>query len=208
MHSEITQGVRPFKQKRRIFVLWVLTTALITTVLVMRPIIPRDTIWHVALEVTGELAIFFGVLGRLWSALYVGGRKNAELVTEGPYSLCRNPLYLSSMLAITGICMISGSLIVSIVFPSVFLVVFIYTARKEAEYLSSKFGRVFDEYARNTPMLVPNFRGFNGTDIKISADVLMKTARDGVFLVLLVPAMRVLEYLQVSRVLVEGFPIF
>ena len=31
-----------------------------------------------------------------WATLYVGGRKETVLVTDGPYSACCNPLYLES----------------------------------------------------------------------------------------------------------------
>jgi protein-S-isoprenylcysteine O-methyltransferase Ste14 len=198
-HSvDLTPMIRPFRQKIRIQLLWALSILLIATVLTVQPRIPDHSFWHSAMIDGGEITLIFGVLGRLWSALYVGGRKNLELVTDGPYSLCRNPLYFSSMLAITGACMISGSMMIALVFPAAFLVVFLYTARRETLHLSSKFGPLFDEYARRTPLLIPNIRGFRGTDVRISADVLMRTARDSVFLVLLIPGMKTLTYLQAS----------
>ena len=46
----------------------------------------------------GWLFVGIGVMGRIWCSLYISGFKNAKLVTEGPYSLCRNPLYLFSYL--------------------------------------------------------------------------------------------------------------
>jgi hypothetical protein len=29
-------------------------------------------------------------LGRMWCSLYIAGSKDKELITNGPYSLCRN----------------------------------------------------------------------------------------------------------------------
>ena len=40
----------------------------------------------------GILLILTAIVGRAWCSLYIGGRKKSELVQEGPYSLCRNPL--------------------------------------------------------------------------------------------------------------------
>jgi protein-S-isoprenylcysteine O-methyltransferase Ste14 len=50
---------------------------------------------------TGALAwacFVAGVALRFWATLYIGGRKECVLVVEGPYSICRHPLYVGSLL--------------------------------------------------------------------------------------------------------------
>ena len=42
-----------------------------------------------AAEWLGYVLLVGGLGIRLWSTLYIGGRKSKELVTAGPYSLCR-----------------------------------------------------------------------------------------------------------------------
>ena len=41
--------------------------------------------------------ILICILGRTWATLYIGGQKQRELVTKGPYSVVRNPLYLFTL---------------------------------------------------------------------------------------------------------------
>ena len=54
----------------------------------------------------GWLFVGVGAMGRIWYSIYISGYKNNKLVMEGPYSLCRNPLYLFSYLGGVGIMFI------------------------------------------------------------------------------------------------------
>jgi len=53
-------------------------------------------------------------LGRLWCALYIAGYKDGVLVTEGPYSLCRNPLYFCNLLGAAGVGLATETLLVAL----------------------------------------------------------------------------------------------
>jgi hypothetical protein len=44
-----------------------------------------------------------GMVGRIWCLTYSSGYKSSELVTQGPYSVCRNPLYFFSFIGLVGI---------------------------------------------------------------------------------------------------------
>ena len=69
----------------------------------------------------GWLFVGIGVMGRIWCSLYISGFKNAKLVTEGPYSLCRNPLYLFSYLGGVGIMFLTETFVFPILFTIYFL---------------------------------------------------------------------------------------
>lgn len=96
-----------------------------------------------------------GIFGRLLSTLYIGGRKNKEIVREGPYGLTRNPLYFFSFLAMTGLGLASanpavlGLLVLSfaLYYPGVF-------AQEEAKLLR-KHGEPFAAYQREVPRFWP-----------------------------------------------------
>ena len=43
-----------------------------------------------------------GAAGRIWCSFFISGRKDGQLVSEGPYSISRNPLYVFSCIACWG----------------------------------------------------------------------------------------------------------
>jgi protein-S-isoprenylcysteine O-methyltransferase Ste14 len=54
----------------------------------------HDELGHERLEGQYGIAlILIGIGGRLWSILYIGDRKSAEVVATGPYSVMRNPIF-------------------------------------------------------------------------------------------------------------------
>jgi protein-S-isoprenylcysteine O-methyltransferase Ste14 len=63
----------------------------------------EDSAWEAILFFAGLILVGIATVGRLWCSLYISGRKSAELVVEGPYSICRHPLYLFSLLGVTGL---------------------------------------------------------------------------------------------------------
>ncbi|RWE30056.1 isoprenylcysteine carboxylmethyltransferase family protein, partial [Mesorhizobium sp.] len=95
-------GLGGYQQMRRL-VLAVLVAVLFAALLFGQSTFPPDTWVHESIEMFGVLLIFLGVVGRLWATLYIGGRKSSEVVTGGPYSVTRNPLYVFSTVAAAGV---------------------------------------------------------------------------------------------------------
>src|ERR1700694_4620271 len=58
---------------------------------------------HESIEWIGISCIVFAIVGRTWSSLYIGGRKTRTLVSVGPYSVSRNPLYVFSIIGGVGV---------------------------------------------------------------------------------------------------------
>lgn len=120
------------------------------------------------------LGLFIAILGQTIRALTIGlryivrGGKNKKvyaetLVTEGIFNHCRNPLYVGNILMLTGVGLLSNSLIfITIVVP---LFCFIYQAIVLAEenYLFGKFGDEYIEYKKRTNRWIPNLRGIGNT---------------------------------------------
>jgi protein-S-isoprenylcysteine O-methyltransferase Ste14 len=85
----------------------------------------------------------------------------SELNTTGPYSLVRNPLYLGRILNFTGIAMLSGSLVFSVLIFFVSVLVYERISIYEEEFLYKEFGKeAHAEWAKDVPFLMPRFHGW------------------------------------------------
>lgn len=78
-----------------------------------------------------------------------------HLVTEGPYRLCRHPLYLSFIVLALGLDLVFDSVLglaftVFISIPSA-----VYRARVEDRLLRERFGEEWEDYAERVGFLLP-----------------------------------------------------
>jgi protein-S-isoprenylcysteine O-methyltransferase Ste14 len=99
------------------------------------------------------LAIFARVyLGRNWGTP-MSRKQDPELITGGPYAFIRHPIYSGIILGLLGTIVGLG---VVWVLPFILLVpYFIYSARREEEFMCQQFGETYRAYMRRTSMLVP-----------------------------------------------------
>lgn len=107
----------------------------------------------------GALLVIAGTLWRLWASVFVAGRKDTEVVTDGPYSVCRHPLYLGSLCAALGIGLATRSVVLTALVPAALFVAFDATIRREEHYLAGRHGDTWDRYRRAVPRLLPRVRG-------------------------------------------------
>jgi len=60
----------------------------------VRPSWSLESTMAFTMELGGYLFLLAGLVIRIWCTCYIGSRKSKELIGEGPYSICRNPLYI------------------------------------------------------------------------------------------------------------------
>ncbi|HEX9182957.1 MAG TPA: isoprenylcysteine carboxylmethyltransferase family protein [Burkholderiales bacterium] len=113
-----------------------------------------------ALFLVGLALVGLATVGRLWCSLYISGYKQAQLVTTGPYSVCRNPLYFFSLLGFAGIGFATETLTFAVVMVAAMLFAYPSVIRREEQTLREKFGAAFEEYCARTPRLFPDFSRF------------------------------------------------
>ena len=187
----------PFSQKIRINILRALALCVLPTPLFIRPYYD-DTFLGDVMEQAGVLLIVACVFGRCWTILYIGGRKNEILVMAGPYSICRNPLYLFSTIGVLGFGLMLQSLIYAALMTSLVFLIFVWTIRKEEVFLRQKFGEIYATYADRTPRMVPtNIKIINhALSVTINVQVLKRTFLDSILFILLIPISEVFEILR------------
>lgn len=105
----------------------------------------------------GVVLAAVAALGRTWCSMYIAGYKGRVLVTEGPYSVCRNPLYLFSLLGGVGLGLTTKSVTVPLIFLCGFGLYYPLVIRREERALREEFGRDYEAYARVTPRFLPRF---------------------------------------------------
>ncbi len=156
-----------------------------------------DTLLHEALEAIGLALIAICIIGRAWCSLYIGGRKKAEIVDRGPYSITRNPLYVFSFMGAFGMGALTGSATIAMMFLLIAVAVFAATVRREEAWLSSTFGEVFAAYVARTPRFWPNLSLWrDGDSLEIRPAFFLRTLRDGAVMVLAYPLFESVEYFQ------------
>jgi protein-S-isoprenylcysteine O-methyltransferase Ste14 len=117
---------------------------------------------HDPLRLGLGLALFLLGLGlAVWARLYIGrnwgtpmSRKDdPELVTSGPYSTIRHPIYAGILLAMLGTAIaLTWFWLVAVAIIGIY---FIYSALNEERYMTEQFPDTYPEYKQSTKMLIP-----------------------------------------------------
>ena len=119
--------------------------------------------------ISGGLAITSGILVRSVTIgleyIIRGGRYGKihanSLVTGGIYSICRNPMYLGNILLIFGFGIFANSLLFTVLFFPLFLIVYYAIIKAEETFLTDKFGEEYTRYKANVKSIIPDLTKIN-----------------------------------------------
>lgn len=126
-----------------------------------------------------------------------------SLNTVGPYSVVRNPLYLGNAVVILGLAL---SVKVWWIVPLALAATGIFYARviaAEEAFLHDRFGAVYDVWRARTPMIVPDFGLWRGSELSFSLRNVLRREYNGFYQI--VVALTLIEF--ASDVLGEGIGI-
>ena len=152
---------------------------------------------HEMIEWTGIVAIVVCILGRTWTSLYIAGRKIEQLVTDGPYSVMRNPLYFFSIIGAAGAGAQLGSIVAGLVFGALAWAVFYVVTLQEERLLADRYGAAFASYTATVPRFVPNSRLWRDVPaLTIIPPKILRTFADAMLFLLSVPLAEGFEKLQ------------
>lgn len=192
----MVQQLAKFFSSHRIAVSRVFAIAFFGVVLASEAAYERSLI-STGLFLLGLVLVGIATVGRLWCSVYISGHKDAQLITTGPYSISRNPLYFFSMLGFAGIGFATETFTLGVALTVLFLVGYPSVIRREEETLRSKFGREFDAYCARTPRFVPDFSRLSEPDrVLVDPRLFRRTMGDVVWFVWLVGIIELVEALH------------
>ncbi|WP_409723198.1 methyltransferase family protein [Pseudorhodoplanes sp.] len=163
----------------------------------MQPVSPESAPWHEIVERSGIVFILAGILGRTWCSMYIGGSKLNRLVTEGPYSVTRNPLYIFSAMAAFGLGAQVGSAVFALICAAATIAIFAVVVRHEERALAERFPAEFARYRDRVPRFLPDFRRWHEADTLVVRPALVRrTFFDATLFLLAAPGLKALETLR------------
>jgi protein-S-isoprenylcysteine O-methyltransferase Ste14 len=165
--------------------------------LFVSPSWPNDSVLDFLIEVPGYLLLMVGLGLRIWSVLYIGQRKSKQLITDGPYSLCRNPLYLGTFAIAIGAGLVLVNLPMAAFTALVFIPVHVWVARAEERHLQGIFGREYEDYRRTVPAFLPRWRNYRTRqEIPVSMRAMWKVSMEASLILLIPPVRELVEVLH------------
>jgi protein-S-isoprenylcysteine O-methyltransferase Ste14 len=120
--------------------------------MILDRIVPKQLLWARWLgQLLGWPLIVAGAGLSLWSAAEAGEADISSpeaLLTEGPYALSRNPMYLGWTLIQAGIASVSNGFWSFVLLPFVVAYTHLVEIRREEDLLEQEFGEAYREYRR------------------------------------------------------------
>lgn len=108
------------------------------------------------LDIVGGIEIFIGASLMAWAVAtfkrlqtpIIPVRPARTLAAVGPYTLTRNPMYLSFALVYLGITFVTNAFWPLLFLPEAIVLVYLLAIKVEEAYLASEFGEAYAEYCR------------------------------------------------------------
>jgi hypothetical protein len=131
------------------------------------------------------------------------------LVTLGPYSISRNPLYFFSLIGGVGVGLVTETLLIPLVILILFLAYYPMVIMDEERRLVKIHGDKFTAYSEKTPSLIPNLSLLEEPEIYIvKPKIFKKNIFGALWFVWLVGILEFLEALHEANILPIYFTIY
>lgn len=135
-----------------------LVVSLIVGLLLHRvfPVCMMSASWPVRLLIAAPLLLGYGVVTALSIRMMLARntalaphRSTTTVISEGPFRLTRNPLYLSVLMLYAGIAILVNEVWMLCLLPVMLVALDRGAVKHEEEYLERKFGDQYLEYKRS-----------------------------------------------------------
>ncbi len=142
-----------FLARKRIAVTWLLSSTLAIRAIIFKNVVSDPFQLTNPISLTGLALIGTGLAIRSWAASVI--HKEQTLSTMGPYSACRHPLYLGTLLMLVGFGFAIHDLWTGLVLFLAFWVLYWPTMKREEGRLLEIYGPTWTAYRERTGMLCP-----------------------------------------------------
>ena len=177
-------------RKSRMKLLRVALFGLVLVALISEPL-------HIANTSIVADILFHGLGLRLWAILYVGQRKSRELTITGPYSVCRNPLYVGTVLLTLGTCLSFENLVVCLFALAVVVPLHVVIVLAEEKHLREIFGVEYARYMQRTPRFWFRWSAYHSSpEVSVSIKVLRRTVFNAIGVLMIPPATLLVDTLR------------
>jgi len=155
------------------------------------------TAFGLALYGLGAVAIVAALLGRFWCYVYNSGARTRTVITLGPYSLCRNPIYLCSMFTAAGVGLLSQSLVLTVLFGGAAFLFYVHIVEGEEAKMAALHGAEYTRYREGTARYIPHFDHLSpGVIEKVPGAILMRKIPKLISVALIFPIVAICERLH------------
>ncbi|MGE0583256.1 MAG: isoprenylcysteine carboxylmethyltransferase family protein [Steroidobacteraceae bacterium] len=108
-------------------------------------------------RIVALLLVALACLGRIWCSVFIAGRKDAAIVTDGPYAVSRHPLYSLSFIGGLGLAAATASGTLVVLTACVLGALLGSAARSEERWLGEHHCEAWTRYAARTRRWRPDF---------------------------------------------------
>lgn len=124
------------------------------------------------------------------------------MVTVGPYSLVRHPLYLFSVIGAVGLGLASESVIILALIVLFYAIYYPFTMLAEEDRLTRIYGDAYLAYMRRVPRLVPTFAAYREPkDFNVKTSTFVRSFGDAMWFVWFFALLHLVEQLHIWGIL-------
>ena len=188
--------------RSRVMVSRIFAVLVVLLVIFTMPSFKQGGFADTLLETSGLFLLTVCSMGRLWALLYISGKKTRELITDGPYSIVRHPLYLFNFIGAIGIGLASENILVLAAVIIFYLSYYPLTILSEEKTLTKKFGQAYIDYAKCTPRFLPKLSLYKSpSQVVINADIFLKNIAIGLWFIWIFLLFNFIEMLQTMGII-------
>jgi len=189
-------------ERARTLLIRVTLTGVLVLLLVSDSYWRNSGAWLTLIFPVGIFLAAIGAVGRLWCSVFISGYKTNCLITSGPYSMCRNPLYFFSLIGVVGVALVTETLILPIVLFAGFVFYYPSVVLGEEGRLAKLHGQAYEEYCRRTPRFFPSLKALTEPEeYTVRPAIIRKSIIDAIWFVWGVAVIELIKALHDTAVL-------